>query len=202
MLAHAEPSILTSSPLPGKEFILARHGQTDWNVEGRIQGHTDTPLNATGWQQARDLAQRLESHGVTLIVTSPLKRALYTAEVVSQHLGVSCCIDPDLKERSFGSFEGRLRSEIEREQNLAPGSSMTYMDFPPDAETASALEQRALRCISKWLTRYPDENLLFINHGAFFRALHASLDIVHTTSVHNAHPYHFIPSSRGWSLTE
>jgi broad specificity phosphatase PhoE len=91
--------------LPHHTFFFLRHGQTDWNAQGRIQGHTDMPLNETGMAQARAAAGRLAGHGIDCIVSSPLARAHKTAGFVAERLRLPVQLDGDLKERSFGAFE-------------------------------------------------------------------------------------------------
>jgi probable phosphoglycerate mutase len=91
---------------------LFRHGETDWNAEKRIQGHSDIPLNARGQLQARELASRLNSHGIQAIASSDLLRARETAEIVGRHLGISIACDPEFREAKLGEVEGLLLSEI------------------------------------------------------------------------------------------
>lgn len=92
-------------------LYLTRHGQTEWNVEGRVQGRSDVPLTEEGLRQARELAARLAQtqdgpDHVDLVVSSPLSRARVTAEVVCEALCVPLEVAPELTEQSFGAFEG------------------------------------------------------------------------------------------------
>jgi 2,3-bisphosphoglycerate-dependent phosphoglycerate mutase len=91
-------------------LCLVRHGETLWNAEQRIQGFADIPLNATGHAQAKALAQKLASVGFDAIVSSPLQRALVTAQTVAA--GRPVCCDARLRERYFGSLQGLTRQEI------------------------------------------------------------------------------------------
>ena len=94
-------------------LYLTRHGETDWNREGRWQGHTNISLNQTGRDQAQALARRLSGLGIAHIAASDLARARETAEIVAQHLGIRRVhIDQRLRERSFGVFEGLTREEV------------------------------------------------------------------------------------------
>ena len=94
-------------------ILLARHGETDWNVERRIQGNTDIPLNENGIRQAHSLSSYLEREqrekGVPLsfVFTSPLKRAEETAEIVGKRLAVPVEVIPGLEEMDFGVCEGK-----------------------------------------------------------------------------------------------
>ena len=91
-------------------LYLTRHGETDWNAEGRWQGHTDVPLNSTGEAQARAMADALRGTGIGAVVSSDLRRACDTARIVAGILGVDVAyVDADLRERAFGLFEGLTR---------------------------------------------------------------------------------------------
>ena len=114
-------------------FLFLRHGETDWNLQGRFQGHSDIPLNATGLVQARDAAAKLKSQTVHRIVSSPLVRALKTAAIVAEHIGLPIYVDSQFSERSFGSFDGQVIAEVKRQHGLAP-SELAHRIFPPDAE--------------------------------------------------------------------
>jgi len=76
-------------------LLLVRHGETDWNAEGRLQGHTDRPLNDYGRRQAKELADRLAGEGADAIYTSDLVRAKATAEIIGDRLGLTIIVDPD-----------------------------------------------------------------------------------------------------------
>ncbi len=89
-------------------LFLFRHGETDWNREGRLQGHTDTPLNATGLAQAEALAETLRPHRLDAVVSSDLMRAWTTARIVAEALGLPLLADPGLRETNVGAAEGLL----------------------------------------------------------------------------------------------
>src|ERR1700753_577334 len=92
-------------------LFLFRHGQTDWNREGRLQGHTDTPLNAAGLAQAEALAKRLLAQRLDAVGSSELTRALTTARIRAEVSGVPLLTDPGLREVSVGLAEGMLWEE-------------------------------------------------------------------------------------------
>jgi phosphoserine phosphatase len=93
---------------------VARHGETDWNREGRYQGRRESQLTHTGAAQARALADALAKEPITRVIASPLARCVATAQPLADALGVELETDPDLVEIAHGTWEGRLRSEIER----------------------------------------------------------------------------------------
>ena len=89
-------------------LFLFRHGETDWNREGRLQGHTDTTLNATGLAQAQALAESLRPHRLEVVVSSDLARAQTTARIVAEALAVPLFIEAGLRETNVGAAEGLL----------------------------------------------------------------------------------------------
>jgi len=182
-----------------RPFYFLRHGQTDWNVEGRLQGHTDIPLNATGVEQARLAAEVLKRHPITRIISSPLVRALKTAAIAAEGIRLPVHVDSNLMERPFGSLEGRLREEILAAHNLPTNASVSPL-LPGDAEHWPQTVARARASIGHWLDSFPEDTLLFVSHGAFFRALHEALTGTHEEA-ENATPYLYTPTPAGaWQL--
>lgn len=93
-------------------LLLTRHGQTDWNVKGKIQGLTDIELNETGIKQAEDTREKLLNENIDVIISSPLKRARKTAEIIAKGRNIPLLIDPRITERCFGKFEGKTAQEF------------------------------------------------------------------------------------------
>jgi probable phosphoglycerate mutase len=184
-----------------RTFYFLRHGETDWNLEGRLQGHTDIPLNATGEAQAVRAAQALMGLGITRLISSPLLRARRTAEVAAEALQLPLTLDETLKERTFGSFEGKITAEIRSAHNLRPEQSISEI-LPPDAEQWPATKARALEFTERLLATYPADTLLFVSHGAVFRALYEVLGGPRLEAA-NATPYRFVPpreAEQPWQL--
>lgn len=186
--------------LPSRSFFFLRHGQTDWNAQGRIQGHTDLPLNATGVAQARAAAARLAGQGIDCVVSSPLARAHSTAGFVAERLRLPIHLDDDLKERSFGAFEGGIIDEIKRAHGIAPEQPISLI-LPPDAEQWPQTLSRSRAVVAKWLTAHPGKTMLFVSHDGLFRALHEHLLGTRPGATH-ATPYRFAPAADGWAVTE
>lgn len=95
-----------------KKIYLVRHSTTDWNRLGKIQGHTDRPLDIDGKEEIRVFSEQLVSFGIELIVSSTLKRASETAIIVAQKIPVGIELDPRLKECCFGEHEGLTREQV------------------------------------------------------------------------------------------
>ncbi|QEU11804.1 MULTISPECIES: histidine phosphatase family protein [Dermabacter] len=97
-------------------LILVRHGQTDYNLNGRLQGASDIPLNETGLAQARAVGESLaREEAIAAVYSSPLERAQRTAEAIAAHHDLEVTCDARLRERGFGDWEGLTREEIEKE---------------------------------------------------------------------------------------
>lgn len=187
------------TPIPAKGFWFLRHGQTDWNVARRIQGHTDIPLNATGTAQAQAAAQVLQQVGIQRIISSPLQRAAVTAAIVQEHIGAPLHHDERLKERAFGTFEGAFRHEILARHNRGPEDS--YQDIlPPDCETEPALQARIATVLAEHLSAQTPNTLLFVGHGAFMAHLCELLGLNSQQRFQNALPYRFSPTASGWEM--
>ena len=183
-----------------KSFIFLRHGQTNWNLEGRFQGQTDIALNETGLEQARDAASRLKSHRIDRIVSSPLIRALKTAATVAEEAGLPVHVDSQLKERSFGAFDGLVVADVKKEHGM-PLSEPAARILPADAEKWPQTLERTERAIDRWLSEHRDEQIMFVAHDGLFRALS---EILHKAPLESKHgrPYRFTPAPDRWSVSE
>jgi broad specificity phosphatase PhoE len=143
-------------------LLLARHGETDWNREFRIQGSSDTELNETGRAQARALADELAGERIDAVYASDLRRARETAEIVAARRGLIVRVDPDLRERSFGSWEGLTRAEID-----ARFPDLEHHDGETDAEVRA----RVLAAVDRIVREHPGEEVLVVSHGGALNAL-------------------------------
>ncbi len=113
------------------ELLLIRHGETDWNVERRLQGNIDIGLNDNGRQQARALAMALRNDHLDAIVCSDLQRAVQTAQEIAALKNLPCQINPQWRERSFGGFEGELISTLEQRY---PAEYAAWRAHEPDSQ--------------------------------------------------------------------
>lgn len=143
-------------------ILLARHGETDWNLEGRFQGHADPPLNETGRAQARELAERLRGIEVDVVYSSDLRRALETAEIVAARKELRVTVDPGLREIDVGSWSGLTRAQIE--ERFRPGEHH-------DGETREEHLARILEAVERIARAHPGERVLIVSHGGSLRAL-------------------------------
>ncbi len=182
---------LVLNPIP---FWFLRHGETDWNAEGRSQGRTDIPLNTVGLAQARRAAMAMVDRGVVTIVASPLSRALRTAEIVAEALNLPVSTDIELQEVAFGSEEGKPMGDW-YDDWVAGGYT------PEGAETFQGLHDRAVAAINR-ATAKPGP-VMVVAHGALFRALRLALGHEPNVRTPNALPTFCAPAASGavWDIS-
>lgn len=148
-------------------IILVRHGETDWNATGRLQGHSDTPLNDVGRGQAQRVAARLATEPVQAIYSSDLARSYETAAFIAQAIRVGIATSPALRERCYGTWEGLTPAEIQARypEQFAEWRS-GRMDFaPPGGETRNQVLVRALMELQAIASRYRGETVVVVTHG-------------------------------------
>ncbi|MCE5286461.1 MAG: alpha-ribazole phosphatase [Pelosinus sp.] len=167
------------------KVILVRHGQTLWNVDCRYQGQSDVSLNETGLKQARLLAARLLGEDVAAIYASDLGRAKMTAEEIAKRHNLAVSIVPELREISFGEWEGMTFGEIDEKW---PGLMSRIFKQPdtveiPGGETYQAVQQRATQAIDKLVKKHPEETIIVVSHGATIRTILCAALEVPLTSV-------------------
>ena len=185
--------------LPTQSFFFLRHGQTDWNAQGRFQGHTDIPLNAIGIAQAHAAAQRLAKQPIDAIIASPLARARKTAEIIAAAIDKPITFDEQLKERHFGGFEGLVVNEVKASFGLQPHQRLVQ-HLPADAEQWHETRSRTVTVISKWLDHHRASKILFVAHSGLFDALH---ELLFDRRIEPKHvPYHWSYDAAGWRCEE
>lgn len=148
------------------EIVLVRHGETEWSASGRHTGRTDVPLTAQGERQAKALIPLLEGRDFALVLSSPLQRAVRTAELAGLP---DVELDPDLQEWDYGAYEGLTTAEI-RERR--PGWFL-WRDGVPDGETLHDVGARADRAIARIRQGLSQGDVAVVAHGHFLRVLAA-----------------------------
>jgi broad specificity phosphatase PhoE len=151
-------------------IYLARHGETDDNARHVVQGSIDTPLNARGREQARELARQVRDLGIKAIWTSQLSRAVETAQIVGDALGIEPRVDDRLAESRRGSWEGRSLTEIEQSEPEAWAAwkrGGADFRFPGGGESLAEHQARVLAVIEA--IRAGDQPALVVSHGGTIR---------------------------------
>lgn len=148
-------------------IILVRHGETDWNVEGRIQGHLPVPLNAQGAAQAEALAIHLRNVQFDVMYSSDLLRARQTAELIAEVSGHEILEDERLREWDLGILSGLLRTEAERGHPQAARIYREYLvdQIVPGGESIRQRFERVTKAIADFAARHPGETVVVVSHG-------------------------------------
>lgn len=164
---------------PGETILMTlRHGLTELNRDKRVGGHSDVPLLAEGRRQAETARQTFAGTAVDVVITSPLQRAVETAQIVTG-LPVSSMIpEPLCIERFFGGMEGLTRPEVEARFPQVVYLQIDHIGYslnPPGGETFDALRVRAERFLAKVLDDHRGQRVLVSSHQNFLQQLHGTL---------------------------
>lgn len=174
-------------------ILAIRHGETAWNVDTRLQGHLDIPLNEVGLRQASHLAQALlQRDTVDAIYASDLSRAHTTASEIAQAIGQTVTVHAGLRERHFGVFQGRTFSEIEAE---LPEHAFQWRKRVPEwtppggGESLLTLHERILKTVDELAAPHPGQQIVLVVHGGV-------LDVLYRAATHLS-----LQAPRTWQLT-
>jgi len=147
---------------------LVRHGQSEWNLTGRLQGQTGhVPLTPLGVEQAAAAARALAGRDIAAVHASDLRRARQTAEVIAAALGLPVQLDAGLREQSYGNLEGRPSAEVLAE---APYDFADPDAHPPSGESLRDVHDRVGRSLAAYLGRYAGRECVLVSHGDAIRA--------------------------------
>ncbi|SFK33455.1 MULTISPECIES: histidine phosphatase family protein [Amycolatopsis] len=160
-----------------RRLVLWRHGETDYNAAGRMQGHLDSALTEVGWNQARFAVPALARFEPDLVIASDLRRATDTATVLTEAIGVPLRIDKRLRETHLGEWQGRTGAEVDVDY---PGDRARWrVDAtwaPPGGESRVEVAARAAEVVNDLLSGdEPLETVLLAAHGGLITALTAGL---------------------------
>ena len=156
------------------EILLARHGETDWNSQGRWQGHADRPLNDVGREQARELAEALADRTIDVVYSSDLIRAHETARIVADRLGLTVEVDAGLREVDVGDWSGRGHDEVKRAD---PEGFRRWQEGGQGWSGGESYDQMGSRVVGTVLRlaeRHPGGTILIVSHGGSIRACRAA----------------------------
>jgi len=165
------------------ELIVIRHGETDWNVEGRFQGHIDVPLNARGLRQAARMAERLAAERVDVFYCSDLLRTRQTAEPAALKLELPAAPNAGLREQHMGILEGMSFPEVQAQHPEVLAAWLLHdADYAlPGGESARSFHARVIGAVLALASRHPGQTLAVVTHGGV-------LDMLYRTA--NALPLH------------
>ena len=187
--------------------LAIRHGETDWNVERRIQGQLDVPLNATGRWQVDRLALAVADEGLAAIYASDLLRAFETAQAVARGSGQAIVTDVGLRERGFGAFEGLSYAEISRRW---PEQSERWRRHDPEfgapgGETLNQFYARSVATAARLAALHPGQTIALVSHGGVMDCLYRAasrvvLDAPRSWQLGNASINRLLYTPQGFTL--
>lgn len=173
-------------------LALIRHGETDWNLHGRLQGSSDIPLNSTGRAQAREAVYELEGRPWDVLVSSPLSRAAETADIIGDHLGIArTATYPDLAERHFGAAEGFTDYDA-------------YSHWPdglyPGLEPRPDMIVRGVRAIDQIAADHRGSSIIVVAHGGIIRGIFDAIRRVPSPRILNAGVSTLVHDGSEWTV--
>lgn len=189
-------------------LLLIRHGQTDWNIDGRWQGQLDVPLNEEGKAQAAALAAYLQGRALKAVYASDLSRAYQTAQAVAATSGAPLHPDSRWREMNLGAFQGLTKEEIlaRHPQAYAAMQSDYFGYVIPQGESRAIMQQRAYAAARDLVTAHPDGGeIAIVSHGGPIKVLLMKLfpdhDAMHDLHIHNT-SITTVHHHDGWSVSE
>lgn len=154
-------------------LILTRHGETDHNVNGILQGQLDTDLNDNGIKQAQQLSERLRDEDVAGVYSSDLKRARRTAEIIAGPHDIEVESLADLNERDYGVLEGEPKEK--RQERIEATGSPWHVWVPEEGESLTDVAKRTVPIVEKVRKEHPEQTAVMVTHGGVNKAILATL---------------------------
>ena len=183
-------------------LCLVRHGETDWNLEGRYQGQNDVPLNENGREQARELALQLHGRPFISFYASDLRRAMETAEIIKEKVNLPITPEPRLREIDQGEWEGQLVEVIKeryaglwRQRTLDPASLRA-----PGGETVREVAKRIYAVLDDIAGSHPDGSVLIVSHGLAIATVICKVQQIPIEQVYSVIPENAEPIWVEWMI--
>jgi broad specificity phosphatase PhoE len=185
-------------------LCLVRHGQTNWNVEGRWQGFADQPLNLTGLAQATQVATELAGYHFDAIYSSGLARAHATAQAIAQNHNMPVLSDHRLREINMGEWEGQLGVDIPAlyPKEWAERLYSPLTSRPPGGESLIDLSKRVLPAINELVARHPTGPVLVVSHGLALAVFLCQVDAIPLDQAYDHIPKNARPIWLDWQPAE
>lgn len=155
-------------------IYLTRHGQTEWNIEKRLQGRGNSPLTQAGIERAEELRERIEALPIDVIYSSPIERALHTAKILKGHKEVEIKLHDGLMEMCFGDYEGRRTDEVMKENPEWDINRIMCGDITlcaPNGESLESVRERVQEAMNEIIADNQGKTLLVVAHGITLKAL-------------------------------
>ncbi|GAA0071817.1 phosphoserine phosphatase 1 [Clostridium sardiniense] len=155
-------------------IYLTRHGQTEWNLEKRLQGHGNSPLTEFGLNRAKELSERIKDINIDTIYTSPIERAYKTAQIVKGDKYIEVKVHEGLKEMNFGDYEGKITEEVMKENPDWDISAIMRGNLEmraPNGETLGEVRERVNSAMRDIIKENEEKNILIVAHGITLKAI-------------------------------
>ncbi|HEX8463923.1 MAG TPA: histidine phosphatase family protein [Abditibacterium sp.] len=201
--------MLVESPIPltQTQIVAIRHGETQWNALGRQQGHADNPLNELGERQSQALAARLQHVPFAALYSSDLQRAAQTGRAIAALSGHEIQLEPRLRERDLGVFEGYTKAEVkEKLPEVFAGYASGDIDYViPEGESTRQRFERSMAVLHEIAARHAGQTVVVVTHGGVLNGLlraclHIPLDTKRDFAVFNASFNLFWFEAARWKL--
>jgi len=192
------------NPLQQVELILVRHGQTDWNIERRFQGHTDIPLNKVGIDQARALAAAMNGKPIATVYSSDLSRAVQTASILAENRGAAIMFDQRLREIYMGAWEGRTWMDVKTNlpNEIKELRSNPVFSRAEGGESLAELADRLRDFADDMAKTFAGKTVLVVSHGLSVSALHCLADGIPLGQARDLVPENCTPVCIKWPRRE
>ena len=158
----------------GTIIYLTRHGETEWNIEKRLQGRGDSPLTKDGIQRAKELRDRIKNIDIDVIYSSPIKRALNTANILRGNKNIDIVTDDRLMEMCFGDYEGKKIDIIQKENpnwDIKLIMQGNVEICAPNGENLKEVRERISKLMNKIIAENIGKSILIVTHGITLKAL-------------------------------
>lgn len=158
----------------GTIIYLTRHGETEWNIEKRLQGRGDSPLTENGIQRAKELRDRIKNIDIDVIYSSPIKRALNTANILRGNKNIDIITDDSLMEMCFGDYEGKKIDIIQKENpnwDIKLIMQGNVEICAPNGENLKEVRERISKLMNKIIAENIGKSILIVTHGITLKAL-------------------------------
>jgi broad specificity phosphatase PhoE len=184
------------------DLWLIRHGQTEWNLDGRWQGQTSNApgLNETGYAQALAISRHLTGTRFAAVYSSDLLRARQTAELLAEPLGLTVILEPRLREINLGAWEGRLGRDIEalHPNQLAERATDPLHSRAPQGESPFEVAERVIAAVKDIAGEHPGDSVLIVSHGVSLAVIICSAEGIAMDKVYEHIPENAKPHRVEW----
>jgi broad specificity phosphatase PhoE len=193
--------------MPATKMVVIRHGETLWNLDGRYQGHADSPLTKKGIAQAEAVGKRMKQYPFDVLYSSDLTRAYRTAQCIATNTQQEIVIDTRLRERNLGIFQGMCREEfVQQHPEIYAQYQANLLDYViPQGESIRQCYQRSMECFETIAQHHAGATIVLVTHGGILAnllkcALNIPLQAPRNFHVWNASLNVFSYDQHGWTL--